>query len=147
MRMSTVFLCYALMGSFVKFSLGYLPIRLTTLRSKLATLHSFASFFTLAPTHRVLIATIRDMGGCPCPRCTIKKECLYALGTTGDTADRILKVRRDDVNFRSIVQEARDNIYRKGYALQSEPGVERLLKESSLVPTLVSNLISSCVGH
>ena len=99
----------------------------------------------LTPIHRVLIATIRDMGGCPCPRCTIKKESLYALGTTGDTADRILKARHDDDNFRSIVQEARDNVYRKGYALQSEPGVERLLKESSLVLTLVSNLI--CAGH
>ncbi|KAH8981633.1 hypothetical protein EDB92DRAFT_176878 [Lactarius akahatsu] len=63
---------------------------------------------------KVLIATIRDMGGCPCPRCTIKKEDFYALGTT----------------------EARDNIYRKGYTLQSEPGVERLLKGDSLVPTL-----------
>jgi hypothetical protein len=33
---------------------------------------------------------------------------------------------------------ARDNIYRGGYALGSEMGVERLLREHSLVPTIVS---------
>lgn len=93
------------------------------------------------PKHRVLIATIRDMGICPCPRCTIKKESFYTLGTTGDTADRISKARRDNDSFRSIVQEVRDNIYRKGYALHSVPGVEHLLKEESFVPTLVSNSI------
>ena len=99
------------------------------------------AYLKLTLKHRVLIATIRDMGICPCPRCTIKKESFYALGTTGDTADRNSKARRDNDNFRSIIQEARDNIYQKGYALQSEPGVERLLKESSFVPTIVSNLI------
>ena len=85
------------------------------------------------------------MGICPCPRCTIQKESFYALGTTGDTADRNSKVRRDNDNFRSIVQEARDNIYRKGYALQSEQGVERLLKKESFVPTLVSNFYLGCI--
>lgn len=78
------------------------------------------------------------MGLCPCPRCAIKKEDFHALGTTIDTDSRRTNIRRDDKNFRATVQKARDNIYRRGYALGSEPGVERLLREHSLVPTLVS---------
>lgn len=78
------------------------------------------------------------MGRCPCPRCTIKKEDISKLGTTADADSRRTNVRCDNDNFRATVQKARDNIYRSGYALGSEPGVERLLKEHSLVPTLVS---------
>jgi hypothetical protein len=77
------------------------------------------------------------MGRCPCPRCTIKKEDFAALGTTVDSDSRRLQVRHDNNHFRATVQTARNNIYRGGYALGSEPGVERFLKEESLVPTLV----------
>lgn len=79
------------------------------------------------------------MGRCPCPRCTVKKEDLHTLGTTSDTNSRVTKLRRDNDTFRAIVEQARDNIYRSGFALHSEPGVERFLKEESLVPTLVSS--------
>jgi hypothetical protein len=69
--------------------------------------------------HRVLIATIRDMGLCPCPRCTIKKEDIGALGTTTDMESCQINVKCDDDNFRAIFQKARDNIYQGGYALGS----------------------------
>jgi hypothetical protein len=78
------------------------------------------------------------MGRCPCPQCLIKKEDFGALGTTNDAESRQVNRRHDDANFRATVEKARNNIYRSGYALNSEPGVERLLKEQSLVPTLVS---------
>jgi hypothetical protein len=78
------------------------------------------------------------MGRCPCPRCTVKKEDIGALGTTADAESRRVNLRRDDDDFRATVQMARDNIYRGGYALGSEMGVERLLREHSLVPTIVS---------
>lgn len=81
------------------------------------------------------------MGGCPCPRCTIKKEDFHALGTLSDGTNRYVKLRHDNDGYRARVEEARDNIYWKGYTLNSEPGVERLLKEDSLVPTLVSHPI------
>ena len=79
------------------------------------------------------------MGGCPCPRCTIKKDDFHAIGTLSDCANRRMKLRHDNDKYRATVEEARDNIYRKGYTINSEPGVERLLKEDSLVPTLVSH--------
>ena len=81
------------------------------------------------------------MGRCPCPQCTINKADFAALGTTIDSDSRQSRVRRDDDNFRATVQTARDNIYRGGYALGSGPGVERFLKEESLVPTLVCHSI------
>jgi hypothetical protein len=55
-----------------------------------------------------------------------------------DMESRQKNLRCDDDNFRTTVQKARDNIYRGGYALSSERGVEQLLREHSLVPTLVS---------
>jgi hypothetical protein len=67
----------------------------------------------------------------------IKKEDFAALGTTVNSDSRRLQVRHDNNHFRATVQTARNNIYRRGYALGSEPGVERFLKEESLVPTLV----------
>ena len=81
------------------------------------------------------------MGRCPCPRCTIKKEDISALGTIADMKSRQINVRCDDDNFQATVQKARDNIYQGGYALGSECAVEQLLREHSLVPTLVSYLI------
>jgi len=99
----------------------------------------FPRIFTYSADYpeKVLIATIRDMGRCPCPRCTIKKEDFGALGTTIDAKSRQTNQRHDDEHFRATVQEARNNIYQGGYALGSEPGVEILLREQSLVPTLV----------
>ncbi len=91
--------------------------------------------------YRVLIATIRDMGIAPCPRCTVKKEDIHTLGTTSDIESRLTKLRHDDDNFRAVVEKARNNIYRNGFALHSEPGVECLLKDKSLVPTLVSSSV------
>lgn len=121
-------------------SVGYFPeysrILPTTQRSMpLSDLRNT----THSKGYRVLVATIRDMGRCPCPRCTVKKEDLHTLGTTSDTNSRVTKLRRDNDTFRAIVEQARDNIYRSGFALHSEPGVERFLKEESLVPTLVSS--------
>ena len=80
------------------------------------------------------------MGRCPCPWCTIKKEDFGALGTTNDAESHQINQRCDNNKFRVTVQKVRNNIYRDGYAISSGPGVERLLKEESLVPTLVSCL-------
>jgi hypothetical protein len=56
-----------------------------------------------------------------------------------------MKLRQDNDKYRARVEEAHDNIYRKGFTINSEPGVERLLKENSLVPTLVSYSIMAHV--
>ena len=127
------------MGLFTRFSPESSPTWLITLKVCGHTL-SFNVSLTLW-THRALIATIHDMGQCPCPWCTIKKEGFSALSTTNDAENHQINWRCNNDNFWVTVQKVRDNIYQDGYAISSGPGVEWLLKEESLVPTLVSCLV------
>jgi hypothetical protein len=53
-----------------------------------------------------------------------------------DQRKRRSLARTDDRSRQVKVSVARELIYRKNYAVNSEP-VERLLKETSLVPTVV----------
>lgn len=87
--------------------------------------------------YRVLIATIRDMGSCPCPRCKVKKSDLFKSGTTQDMQERRANVRKDDAAFRSKVKDARTQIFDHGYTIDSGAKVEPILKPESLVPTEV----------
>ncbi|TDL20865.1 hypothetical protein BD410DRAFT_725117, partial [Rickenella mellea] len=83
---------------------------------------------------KVLIATIRDKGRCPCPRCLIKKSDIPKLGMPGDVKRRQTLARRDDESRRQKVQEAQDIIAR-GYVVDSQR-LNPLLQEQSLVPTI-----------
>ena len=85
---------------------------------------------------RVLIATIRDKGGCPCPRCLIPKQYLPGLGTTSAMKLRTEQLRSDTTQRRGKIIQARDFIYNKGYVVNSK-NVDNLLKEESYVPTEV----------
>ncbi|KZV69074.1 hypothetical protein PENSPDRAFT_735574 [Peniophora sp. CONT] len=85
---------------------------------------------------KVLIATTRDMGDCPCPRCKVRKSDLGNVGTTNDARTRTEDIRRADDSFRKKVDDARDMIYRKGYVVDSKSGAVGRLKEESLVPTV-----------
>lgn len=138
---TTVLLSTVQMALFIGYFPKYSPTLLITLRSAWSPscCHISLTFWT----HRVLITTIHDMGHCPCPCCTIKKEDFGALGTTINVESHQTNQRHDDENFQATVQKAHDNIYQGGYALSSEPGVESLLREHSLVPTLVRDSISS----
>ncbi len=91
-------------------------------------------FGTDFPTHRVLIATTRDMGGCPCPRCIVPKDQIRNLGTASDKNMREGGKRRFTDEIREKIAQARKYIYKDGYAVNSEK-VEKLLKPESLVPT------------
>lgn len=84
---------------------------------------------------RVLLATIRDMGDRPCPRCLITKDKLDLMGTTIDKAFRIGAGVR--TYFKNAVEKARRLIYNKGKGISSV-AVENLLKETSSIPTIVS---------
>ncbi|KDQ51293.1 hypothetical protein JAAARDRAFT_199318 [Jaapia argillacea MUCL 33604] len=83
---------------------------------------------------KVLIATIRDMGGCPCPRCLVTIENLGLLGHKEDRDCRVDKARIDNDDRRNKIIAARKIIYQDGYVVNSEK-VEDLLKSESLVPT------------
>lgn len=87
--------------------------------------------------NRVLLASIRNLGGCPCPRCLIPKERIHNLGMFRDRQQRASLQRVNNNQLQVKIQAARRFIYEKNYAVDSK-AVETLLKDESLVPTLVS---------
>lgn len=90
------------------------------------------------PNFRVLVATIRDLGPCPCPRCAIPKVRFIELATMNDMEARESMARHDTQDRQQKVADARALIFNQGYAVNSVH-IEALLKNESLVPTEVSH--------
>lgn len=80
--------------------------------------------------------TLRNMGGCPCPRCRMPLSEMHLMGREDDTKKRNRLARVDDVERRNRVFEAHKHIYEDGKPLDGND-VEELLKQDSLVPTIV----------
>ena len=55
---------------------------------------------------RVLIANIRNLGACPCPRCTIPKDRIRNLATERDMLQRQILVRKDTKDRRDKISAA-----------------------------------------
>lgn len=93
---------------------------------------------------RVLIATIKDMGKCPCPRCLTPKSLFPSLGLFQDMRSRINNIR---VYVSANIIRAREFIYKSGITVDGLK-VEELLGEGSWVPVLVSVncLLLSLIG-
>lgn len=85
--------------------------------------------------YRVLIATIRDQGLCPCPRCLVPKTKLDQMGSNIDMKNRTEKARK---YLPDNVRNARRAIYKLGMPIGGV-AVARSLKETSSVPTSVSS--------
>jgi len=84
---------------------------------------------------RVLLATIRDNGLCPCPRCLMPKTQLDRMGQIPDSKFRTMNGIRQYLHEK--VQDAQDLVYQVGHAVAGAR-VDRLLKATSSVPTIVS---------
>jgi hypothetical protein len=76
------------------------------------------------------------MGLCPCPRCLIPKQRIQNLGMALDRKQRSTLQRVNDRGRQIKIAKARSLIYEHNYAVDSA-AVEKLLKDQSLVPTLV----------
>ncbi|KAH7902978.1 hypothetical protein BJ138DRAFT_236039, partial [Hygrophoropsis aurantiaca] len=87
---------------------------------------------------KILIATIRHLGGCPCPRCLIPMTCVRDLGRPSDRQQR-MTLERSDCSRQRLVSIARTLIYDQNYGVDSA-AVENLLKGHSWVPN--SNVFS-----
>ena len=83
-----------------------------------------------------MLATIRNLGACPCPHCLVPKEKIPELGTIFDDHRRIKTERVSDELWEFNIIAARDSIYKKGKGVKSA-AVERILAPESLVPTMV----------
>ncbi len=84
----------------------------------------------------MLVATLRDKGQCPCPRCLVTFDAILDLGTAADRATRASLARSDHVQQEAKIDRARELIYDDGYVVNSDH-VDALLQEQSLVPTQV----------
>ncbi|KAJ3562565.1 hypothetical protein NP233_g9492 [Leucocoprinus birnbaumii] len=95
----------------------------------------FPWFFTYSADYpeKALLATICFLGGCPCPRCKIRKDQIANMGTEADLAIRA-NIRIDDAARRSLVVKAHREIFRYGKGVASA-AVERILRPLSMVPT------------
>ncbi|KAK7007536.1 hypothetical protein R3P38DRAFT_2644843, partial [Favolaschia claudopus] len=95
----------------------------------------YPRFFTYSADYpeKVLLATIRDGGLCPCPRCLTPKNELHLMGYARDLAARTGSKARKYLGI--AIQIARKAIYKSGVPIGSER-INALLKETSSVPTI-----------
>lgn len=84
------------------------------------------------------MASVRDKGRCPCPRCLIPLAEVDKMGTALDMRRRKTLARMDDEIKRFKVATARVHIYERNVAVDND-AVENLLAGESLVPTNVSD--------
>ena len=79
---------------------------------------------------RVLLATIRNLGKCPCPRCTVPRSQIPDLGTRNDMARRQNLARISDHVLDSKVKRARTAIYERGKGVKSTAVEDQLASDS-----------------
>jgi hypothetical protein len=85
---------------------------------------------------RILLAGIRNLGRCPCPRCLVPLSQIHNIGTARDMLIRSNSLRIDDAKRKSVISSARRIIYDRCHSVKST-AVEELLKPLSLVPNKV----------
>ncbi|KAG2099546.1 uncharacterized protein F5147DRAFT_777234 [Suillus discolor] len=96
----------------------------------------FPRFFTYSADYpeKVLLASIKFLGQCPCSRCLVKKTDIPKMGTKLDLRRRDRLQRVDDNSRCHNIAKARSLIFEKG-APVSGTWVNGLLNDESLVPT------------
>jgi len=129
--------CSLLMGSFAAFSCGCSPIQRTILKSQCRL--SCYRCLAYQRLSRILLACIRFLGRCPCPRCLVTKTNISKLGKKFDMCFRAQNIRVDNQHLQNKIDRVREWIYAMGKGVKSA-WVERELSPQSWVPTRVSLL-------
>jgi hypothetical protein len=99
----------------------------------------FSYGLRLISKFRTLLACIKFLAQCPCPRCLILKSKVGDLGKKVDRRRRERYIREDSHWLRSTVTMVRDWLYRQGINITSKR-VKDNLGPRSLIPTLVSGI-------
>ncbi|KAJ3512102.1 hypothetical protein NLJ89_g3716 [Agrocybe chaxingu] len=96
----------------------------------------FPRFLTYAADYpeKVLMACLKYLSRCPCPRCLILKSKIPRLGSKSDNRDRKKLLRVDDTLRRNAIETARKLMFVQGINVTSVK-IERILGPKSLVPT------------
>ncbi|KAJ7328437.1 hypothetical protein DFH08DRAFT_709834 [Mycena albidolilacea] len=105
----------------------------------------FPRFFTYGADYpeKVLLATIKYFGGCPCPCCYIKKEQIVDMGSKADMRRRS-NLWTDNSTWRETIERVRGWIFGKGWLIGGAK-VTSNLKEKLWVPT--RNVFSKLAEH
>ncbi|KZT60991.1 hypothetical protein CALCODRAFT_447836, partial [Calocera cornea HHB12733] len=82
---------------------------------------------------KTLLATIRQMGGTPCPCCMVPKNEIFRMGSVRDKRLRLNNARVDNHARQYDVSLAYDAIYDQGLTVGSSK-VEAILKSCSYLP-------------
>ena len=93
--------------------------------------------FNLNCPLRILLASIRNLGQCPCPRCLIPLDLVHNLGMPRDMMQQVSKACVDSIECQNKVAVTRRFIYERNMQVNST-AVEALLRDWSGVPTTVS---------
>ncbi|KZO91740.1 hypothetical protein CALVIDRAFT_547161 [Calocera viscosa TUFC12733] len=91
-------------------------------------------FYSADYPEKTLIATIRDMGLCPCPRCLLPLKRVGHMGMPRDRQFRTQHVRVDTHGRRFDIAQARVNILQGGFVVGTSRN-DSLLKIHSWVET------------
>ena len=124
------------MASNVASTLTYSCILLTTQRSRSRSTEALQLVKLTNTSYRVIIASIQNLGHCPCPWCLIPLDHAANMGMQRDMTQQKTLARIDDANRHDHVKVAHELIYEKSNGINSK-GVQNLLQETSLVPTTV----------
>lgn len=124
------------MGSSAAFIPVSSLIQQTTLKSAYVSSSTVYAASDIKP--RVLLASIKNRGRCPCPRCLIPMNRIQNMGMTRDRQQRITLKRVDDDSRRFNIANARRLIYELNYAVDSK-SLSDFLTAESWVPTSVSH--------
>ncbi|KAG2046721.1 hypothetical protein BDR06DRAFT_898681 [Suillus hirtellus] len=106
----------------------------------------FPRFFTYSADYpeKTLLASIKFLAQCPCPRCLIPKTKIGGIGTKADQRWCENEIREDGNGLWSIIKRVREWLYVQGKNITSVH-VKRMLALQSLVPTL--NAFSTRLSH
>ncbi|KAF6743073.1 hypothetical protein DFP72DRAFT_829097 [Ephemerocybe angulata] len=99
------------------------------------TRRTFPRIFTHAMDYqeKVLLACIKFLAFCPCPRCLIRKAQIPMLGTAADDHIRATQPRFDNEQDQYDIKSIRKQVYLKGVSLASKT-VKAVLGRKSWTP-------------
>ncbi|KAH6896318.1 hypothetical protein BKA70DRAFT_1438538 [Coprinopsis sp. MPI-PUGE-AT-0042] len=83
---------------------------------------------------KIIVASIRLKGTCPCPVCLIPLDKAHNLGMANDRLHRETQMRQDNPARQAMITEARRLIYDNNRSVNCK-AVDRKLRDMSLVPT------------
>ena len=87
--------------------------------------------------YRILLASIWNLGRCPCPHCLIPLDHVQNMGMCCDMMQHMSLAQVNNLEWHRCIKAVQEIIYLKNYKTDSN-AVEDLLWQDSLVPTAAS---------